>query len=79
MYRSRGAQLVSRQRGIAVLMYHEIVPRQTQVFRQFPVLCTTPETFTAQVEWLSRQFEIISMDEAHRRLQDGTVATAGQS
>jgi hypothetical protein len=45
IYRSRGAQLVSRQRGIAVLMYHEIVPRQTQVFRQFPVLCTTPETF----------------------------------
>jgi len=73
MYRSRGAQLVSRQRGIAVLMYHEIVPRQTQVFRQFPVLCTTPETFQAQVQWLTQHFEIISMDEAHRRLQDGTV------
>jgi len=73
IYRSRGAQLVSRQRGIAVLMYHEIAPRQAEVFRWFPVLCTTPETFTAQVEWLSRQFEIISMDEAHRRLQDGTV------
>jgi peptidoglycan/xylan/chitin deacetylase (PgdA/CDA1 family) len=73
IYRSRGAQLVSRQRGIAVLMYHEIAPRQTEVFRWFPVLCTTPETFTAQVEWLSRHFEIISMDEAHRRLQDGTA------
>ena len=73
IYRSRGAQLVSRQQGIAVLMYHEIAPRQAEVFRWFPVLCTTPETFTAQVEWLSRQFEIISMDEAHRRLQDGTV------
>jgi len=54
-------------------MYHEIVPRQTQVFRQFPVLCTTPETFQAQVQWLTQHFEIISMDEAHRRLQDGTV------
>jgi peptidoglycan/xylan/chitin deacetylase (PgdA/CDA1 family) len=54
-------------------MYHEIAPRQAEVFRWFPVLCTTPETFTAQVEWLSRHFEIISMDEAHRRLQDGTA------
>ena len=45
MYRSRGAHLISRRRGIVILMYHEIAPRQTQVFRQFPVLCTTPETF----------------------------------
>jgi peptidoglycan/xylan/chitin deacetylase (PgdA/CDA1 family) len=54
-------------------MYHEIAPRQTEVFRQFPVLCTTPVTFQAQVKWLSQHFEIISMDEALRRLQDGTA------
>jgi peptidoglycan/xylan/chitin deacetylase (PgdA/CDA1 family) len=73
IYRSRGERLISQQRGIAILMYHEMAPRQAEVFRQFPVLCTTPETFTAQVKWLARHFEIIGMDEAQRRLQDGTA------
>ncbi|MCL6474553.1 MAG: polysaccharide deacetylase family protein [Firmicutes bacterium] len=71
IYRIRGEQLISQRRGIAILMYHEIAPRHTQVFRQFPVLCTAPDTFEAQVTWLSQHFEIISMDEALRRLHAG--------
>ena len=63
VYRSRVEQLISQRRSIAILMYHEIAPRQTQAFRQFPVQCTTPDTFQAQAKWLAQHFEIISMDE----------------
>ncbi len=42
----------------------------TSSFRLFPVLCTTPETFRQQVEWLQRHLEVISMDEAERRLRE---------
>lgn len=54
-------------------MYHEITPRKDVRFRLFPVLCTTPETFRQQVEWLPKHFEIIGMDEAERRLRDGSA------
>lgn len=59
------------QRGILVLMYHEVVAKRDERFRLFPVLCTTPETFRQQVEWLQKHFEIISMDEAEKRLRNG--------
>lgn len=53
-------------------MYHEVVAKRDERFRLFPVLCTTPETFRRQVEWLQKQFEIISMDEAAERLRNGS-------
>ncbi len=70
-YRSRFR--LQNWRGVLILMYHEIAPRDTSVFRYFPVLCTTPESFSAQLDWLTRHFEVISMDEAMHRLTDGTA------
>lgn len=76
VYSVRGADILRHQCGILILMYHEVTPRNNPVFRHFGVLGTTPETFKQQVDWLSQHFEIISMDEAVRRLQDGS---AGES
>ncbi|NSW78206.1 MAG: polysaccharide deacetylase family protein [Chthonomonadetes bacterium] len=59
-------------KGIVILMYHEIALRDTPVFRYFPVLCAAPESFSAQLDWLRGHFEVISMDEAMRRLTNGT-------
>ena len=64
---------VEANRGILIVMYHEVAPRHSPVFRHFAELCTTPETFARQVEWLAQHFEVISLDEAVRRLQDGTA------
>lgn len=69
----QGTSLISQQHGILILMYHEVAPRHSAVFRHFAVLCTTPQTFARQVEWLAQHFEVISLDEAVRRLQDGTA------
>jgi peptidoglycan/xylan/chitin deacetylase (PgdA/CDA1 family) len=64
---------VQSQQGILILMYHEVVPREDARFRRFPVLCTTPETFRQQREWLRKRWEIIGMDEAEKRLRDGSA------
>lgn len=76
VYGARRNDVIGQQRGILILMYHEVTPRNSPVFRHFGVLCTTPETFKQQVDWLSQHFEVISLDEAVRRLQDGL---AGES
>lgn len=70
-YRSRFR--LQNQRGVLILMYHEIAPRDASVFCYFPVLCATLESFSAQLDWLTRHFEVISMDEAVRRLTNGTA------
>ncbi len=51
-------------------MYHEIAPRRQGVFQQFPVLCTTPESFGRQVGWLRNHFEVINLSEAAERLRN---------
>lgn len=76
VWKQRGVKAIAEQHGILILMYHEVAPRDSPVFRHFGVLCTTPETFKRQVDWLSQHFEIISIDEAVRRLQ---VGFAGES
>lgn len=73
LYRTYGESLWEQQRGILILMYHEVAPKRDGRFRLFPVLCTTPETFRQQVAWLRKHFEIISMDEAEERLRNGTA------
>ncbi|GBC95543.1 hypothetical protein HRbin16_01334 [bacterium HR16] len=69
----RRAEIVQGCHGILILMYHEVAPSKDARFRLFPVLCTTPETFRQQMEWLQRHFEVISMDEAEKRLRDGSA------
>jgi peptidoglycan/xylan/chitin deacetylase (PgdA/CDA1 family) len=73
LYRRDGDISYTRQ-GILILMYHDLAPKRDERFRLFPVLCTTPETFHQQVEWLQRHLEVISMDEAERRLREGTAS-----
>ncbi len=70
---SNKRQLWLANYGILLLMYHEVTAKQDERFRLFPVLCTTPETFRRQVEWLRERFEIISMDEAEERLRNGSA------
>jgi len=72
LYQQR-ADLLEGQRGILILMYHEVVAKRDERFRLFLVLCTTPETFRRQVEWLQKHFEVISMDEAEERLRNGSA------
>lgn len=76
VWKQRGVRALAEHHGTLILMYHEVAPRNSPVFRHLGVLCTTPEGFKRQVDWLSQHFEIISMDEAVRRLQDGS---AGES
>ena len=62
IYRTLAAQ---RRMPIAVLYYHRIADD-----RATP--CTMPNrTFIAQMRWLRRNFELIPMDEAQRRLRSG--------
>ncbi|GIV19457.1 MAG: polysaccharide deacetylase [Armatimonadota bacterium] len=73
VYRRR-TTLLQAFRGILILMYHEVVAKRDERFRLFPVLCTTPETFRQQMEWLQKHFEIISIYEAEQRLRQGAAA-----
>lgn len=69
----RRARTVQTCHGVLVLMYHEVLPRKDARFRLFPVLCTTPETFRQQIEWLREHFEIVGIGEAQQRLHDGSA------
>lgn len=72
-YRTHSGSLVESRKGILILMYHEVAVKKDTRFRLFPVLCTTPETFRQQIEWLQKHFEIVGMGEAERRLRDGSA------
>ncbi|MDW8322190.1 MAG: hypothetical protein RMM08_12600, partial [Armatimonadota bacterium] len=73
IYRQR-KDILQAQRGVLILLYHEIIDKKDARFRLFPLLCTTPATFRWQIEWLRKHFEIISMDEAEERLRNGSAA-----
>ena len=62
-------RLLSTQRGVLILMYHEIASLRSSVFEQLPVFCTAPESFSQQIDWLRKHFEVINIDEAVRRLR----------
>ncbi|GIV18165.1 MAG: polysaccharide deacetylase [Armatimonadota bacterium] len=73
VYRACGESLWEKQRGILILMYQEVASKRDERFRLFPVLCTTPETFRQQIEWLQKRWEVISIDDVEGRLREGTA------
>lgn len=72
VYRQR-TTLMQAFQGTLILMYHEVVAKRDERFRLFPVLCTTPEAFHQQIDWLQKHFEVIDMNEAEERLRQGAA------
>ncbi len=59
--------LAAARPGLTVLTYHRIAEPGADVFYD-PVISATPESFRAQVDWLSRSVRILTLAEAVERI-----------
>ena len=57
--------------GLTVFTYHRIAEPGADLFYD-PVISATPDAFRAQVDWLARRMQILTLDEAIERIESRT-------
>jgi peptidoglycan/xylan/chitin deacetylase (PgdA/CDA1 family) len=63
--------IATRRPGLVVLTYHRIAKSGADLFYD-PVISATPESFRAQVKWLSNRFQLLTLDELLAQVESGT-------
>jgi peptidoglycan/xylan/chitin deacetylase (PgdA/CDA1 family) len=58
--------------GLTVLTYHRIAEPATNVFYD-PVISATPDSFRAQITWLSDHTRILTLEELVDRVEEGSL------
>ena len=64
-------RIIARRPGLVVLTYHRIAESGAGLFYD-PVISATPESFRAQVKWLSNRARLLTLDELHTQIESGT-------
>jgi peptidoglycan/xylan/chitin deacetylase (PgdA/CDA1 family) len=63
--------IATRRPGLVVLTYHRIAKSGANLFYD-PVISATPESFRAQVKWLSNRFHLLTLDELIAQVESAT-------
>ncbi len=65
-------RLAAARPGLTVFTYHRIAEPGSDLFYD-PVISATPESFRAQIDWLSRSMPILTLSEAIERIASATA------